>query len=329
VTAAAAAAAWAVAAWSLLGRAGGPRSPVERALFPDAVARDPQHGAMAVTTALLILLLSASLAALSRARPGYAYAAQALALAALVGSLLALLDHLYGPHPPLIGNARSVIALHTAAGLTVAAAGALAAVPDGLARRVLERPGPGSAMRRRLLLLVAVVLPLVGWVRIEGERLGLYGQSFGVATIVLVAGALVYAAAWAATGTADRSGDMLRDAWHRLGSTNAGLERRVAAQAAELAEARSRLRGVLEVLGDAAPLVLTDADGRVAMASARALALLGRTEAELVGRRLATLDLEVRSTAAGRVHVLAETALDVTDTGVAADVTGALEPGRP
>jgi len=147
-----------------------------------------------------------------------------------------------------------------------------------------------------------------------------------VAVMVLGAGALVCLAAWSATGTADRSGAMLRDAWHRLGSTNAGLERRVAAQAAELAEARSRLHGVLEVLGDDAPLVLTDADGLVTMASARAVALLGRTEAELVGQRLATLDLEVRRTAAGRVHILAETALDVTDT---ADVTGALEPGRP
>jgi len=324
-----------VAALSLVGRAGGPRSPVDRALFPDAAARDPHHGTMAVATALLILLLAASLVAQARARGGHAVAAQALALVALVGSLLALLDHLYGPRPPLFGNVRSVMALHTAAGLSVAAAGALAAVPDGLARRLLEQPGPGSTLRRRLLLVVAVALPLVGWLRVEGERVGLYGTSFGVAVTVLVAGVLVYATAWSATGTADRSGAMLRDAWQRLGSTNAGLERRVAAQAADLAEARSRLRGVLELFGGDAPLVVTDADGRVAMASARAVALLGRTEAELVGQRLAALDLAVRRTAAGRVHVLAENPLDVTDVadvgGNVADVgdVGALESGRP
>ena len=317
-----------VAALSLVRRAGGPRSPVELVLFPDAVARDPHRGTMAVATALLILLLSASLATPGRARPGHAFAAQALALTALVGSVLALLDHLYGPNPPLLGNVRSVMALHTAAGLAVASTGALAAVPDGLARHLLEQPGPGSAMRRRLLLVIAVGLPLLGWLRVQGERLGLYGPSFGVAVFVVVAGALVYTVAWSATGAADRSGAMLRDAWHRLGSTTAGLERQVAEQAAELAEARARLDAVLEVLGDGAPVVVTDPDGRVAMASARAVLLLGLTEAEAVGRPLAALDREVRRSAADRAHILAEDDLDVVEI-LSDDVTDALGPGRP
>jgi PAS domain-containing protein len=201
-------------------------------------------------------------------------------------------------------------------------------VPGGVVPSVLHQRGPGSTLRRRLLAVVAIALPALGWLRLEGERLGLYGTSFGVAVIVVVAGALVYAAAWSATDVADRSGAMLRDAWHRLGSANADLERRVAQQAAELAETRARLRGVLEALGDGAPVVVTDAGGRVAMVSARAVELLGRTEAELAGLRLDALEREVRRTVAGRVHLLAEDAVDVTVADeMTADVAGTLEPG--
>ena len=319
----------AVAALSLVARAGGPPSPVEELMFPAAVMRDPSHGHPAGATCLLVLLLAASLVTRASGRPGYELAAQALGVAALVGSLLAALDHLYGDRAPYLGNVRSIMAVHTAAGLALASVGALAAVPGGLVNRVLDQSGPGSAMRRRLLLVVTVALPAIGWLRLEGERLGLYGTSFGVAVTTVAGGALVYAAAWSATGAADRSGAMLRDAWQRLGMTNARLERRIAEQAQELAEARARLRGVLAVLGDVA-VVVTDADGRVAMASARALELLGHTEAEVAGQPLAALDRFVRHTADGRVHVLAEDVdvtltTDVTDVGGVAD---ALEPER-
>jgi PAS domain-containing protein len=330
-----------VAALSLAERAGLHGASVEHLLFPDAVARDPNRGAMAIATSLLVLLLAAALIVLATAPPGHEPAAQALGLMALTGSVLTVLDHLYGDRAPYLGIVRSVMAEHTAVGLTVVSAGVLAAVPGGIVLRVLHQRGPGSAMRRRLLAVVALALPVFGWLRLEGERLGLYGTSFGVAVTVVVAGVLVYAAAWSATDVADRSGAMLRDAWHRLGSTNAGLERRIAEQAQELAEARVRLRGVLEVLGDGAPVVVTDDGGRVAMVSARAADLLGRTEAELAGRPLGELAREVRRTVAGRVHLLAEDALDVSDAATGAtgvtDVSGvggvsgvasALEPGR-
>jgi PAS domain-containing protein len=319
----AALAAAAVAALSLADRAGLHAVSVEHLLFAGAVARDPNRGAMAAVTALLVLLLSAALVVLATAPPGHELAAQILGLAALTGSVLAVLDHLYGDQAPYLGNVRSVMAAHTAVGLTLASAGILASVPGGLVPRVLHERGPGSTLRRRLLAVVAIALPTLGWLRLEGERLGLYGTSFGLAVIVAVAGAMVYAAAWSATDVADRSGAMLRDAWHRLGSTNADLERRVAAQAAELAVTRARLRGVLEVLGDVAPLVVTHADGRVAMASARAVELLGRTEAELAGQPLDALSREVRRTVAGGVHLLAEDAVDVTVADDAAgDATG-------
>jgi PAS domain-containing protein len=324
----AALAAAAVAALSLAERAGLHPVSLEHVLFADTVARDRNQGAMAAATAILVLLVSAAFVVLVTAPPGHELATQILGLAALTGSVLAVLDHLYGDQAPYLGNVRSVMAAHTAVGLTVASAGVLAAVPGGVVPSVLHQRGPGSTLRRRLLAVVAIALPALGWLRLEGERLGLYGTSFGVAVIVVVAGALVYAAAWSATDVADRSGAMLRDAWHRLGSTNAGLERRVAQQAAELAETRARLRGVLEALGDGAPVVVTDAGGRVAMVSARAVELLGRTEAELAGLRLDALEREVRRTVAGRVHLLAEDAVDVTVADeMTADVTDASAAG--
>jgi PAS domain-containing protein len=282
VTAALAAAA--LAGLSLAERAGLRETPVDHLLFADAVARDPNRGAMAIATSLLVLLLAAALVVLATAPPGHDLAAQALGLTALTGSVLTVLDHLYGDRAPYLGNVRSVMAAHTAVGLTVVATGVLAAVPGGVVPRVLHERGPGSTLRRRLLAVVALALPALGWLRLEGERLGLYGTSFGVAVTVVVAGALVYAAAWSATDVADRSGAMLRDAWHRLGSTNAGLERRVAEQIAELTEARAQIRALLDAMPDA--VLVAGADGRVALANARAVEVLGLTAAELVGRPL-------------------------------------------
>jgi PAS domain-containing protein len=281
--------------------------PLESLLFAEAVAHDPRHGDMAVATAVLVLLICAGLLlALAADRLGGAVAAQVMGMTALTGSVLASLDQVYGsgPYP---GDVRSVMAVHTAVGLAVASVGLLSAVPGGVAPRVLGAPGPGSAVRRRLLITVILVLPLVGWLRLKGERSGLYGTSFGLAVMVLVAGVLVCGTAWRAAEVADRSGAMLRDAWQRLGSRNAHLERQVAEQAADLTAARAQLHAVVQAVTEA--VVVVDATGRVVLANAPAARLLARTETgpvagEVVGTSLATLGDPIRDTPEGRVYVV-------------------------
>jgi two-component system cell cycle sensor histidine kinase/response regulator CckA len=331
---AAAAAAGTVAALSLLKRAGGPDVSLENVVFAVAVTRTGYPESMAVATCILVLVLAAGLLALVAAPRRGELPAQVLGLVGLIGSLAAVLEHLYGERAPALDNVRSVMAVHTAVGLAVVSIGLLAAVPGGPAARVLERPGPGSTLRR-LVLVLAVAMPTLGWLRVQGERQGLYDTSFGVAIMVLAAGALACASAWRAAAAADRSGAMLRDAWQRLGTRNASLERRVTEQAEQLAEAHARLRDVLDVVADA--VVVTDAAGRVTMASTGAAQLLGQLPAELAGRPLDALGVVVRRAAGGRAHVLAVPAVpDVTaaagtDAVVVADgaghVAGVAGPG--
>jgi signal transduction histidine kinase len=71
------------------------------------------------------------------------------------------------------------MALHTALLVTVLGVGIVATRPDDGLVAILLSPGAGGVVGR-LLLLAPVVLPLVlGWLRLAGERAGLYNAEVG------------------------------------------------------------------------------------------------------------------------------------------------------
>src|SRR5205085_1637099 len=88
------------------------------------------------------------------------------------------------------------IALQTSSMLLVLSAGIAAAVPEfGLVADVRRRDAGGKLLR--IMLLPVVVTPLLlGWLRLEGQYLGLYDSAFGTAlrtvTEVLLFGALIW-----------------------------------------------------------------------------------------------------------------------------------------
>src|SRR5439155_6619115 len=67
----------------------------------------------------------------------------------------------------------------------VSALGILFARPDvGLMRRVMADDGGGLLIRR--MLPIAILLPIVlGWLRIAGQELGLFGNEFGRILLIL------------------------------------------------------------------------------------------------------------------------------------------------
>lgn len=77
------------------------------------------------------------------------------------------------------------IALVTAVTLVFLCAGIAASDSDGVFVEVLTSDGPGSLMARRLLPLVIVLLPVIGWLGLRGQRQGLFSPAEGVALRVL------------------------------------------------------------------------------------------------------------------------------------------------
>lgn len=158
-----------------------------------------------------------------------------------------VLGYLYGARSLYAIDPRYAMAVHTAVGLVVLSTGLLAIVPGGLLHRIVTHSAsdPGYPLLRRLLPMVLVVLPLVGWLRLQGERRGWYGSTFGAAIMTIVGAALVCVTTWWAACLADRCARLPHHPWCRLGETNAALETLISQRTLELADAQARVRGLL------------------------------------------------------------------------------------
>ncbi len=153
---------------------------IDQLIFHDA--RSALPGRMSIATAAQLVALGAALLLLdtrvgtSRQRPS-----EWLALAAGVSSLLALLGYLYGVSELYHIGVYGSVALHTAAAELILSVAIVFARPDDGLIRIVANDGPAGTMTRRILPVVLFAPPAIGWLRLEGQRLGLYGTSFGLA----------------------------------------------------------------------------------------------------------------------------------------------------
>jgi diguanylate cyclase (GGDEF)-like protein/PAS domain S-box-containing protein len=94
--------------------------------------------------------------------------------------MFGLLGFLYGQNALYSLPVFNGLALHTVLGLLLVAGGLLAIQPARGLPSLLVSEGPGGALGRRLLP-AAVLVPMgLGWLRIEGDQLGLFEPSMGV-----------------------------------------------------------------------------------------------------------------------------------------------------
>ncbi|MBW3541292.1 MAG: hypothetical protein KY476_13575 [Planctomycetes bacterium] len=190
---------------------------------------------MAPNTALYFVLCGLSLVTLdarprTRIRP-----APLLATLVAAGSLLALVGYLFDSRT-FYGVASYIpMAANTAAAFQILALGVLLARPECGPLGILTSDGAGGLMARRLLP-VAVVVPLAfGWLRLAGQRAGLYDNEFGVG---LMAGGTIFmflSAVWWTGRALNRSDAARREARKQLEEANRELERRVHERTEELA----------------------------------------------------------------------------------------------
>jgi len=208
-----------------------------------------------------LVLLGAGLLALAWRRRAAFYPGLLASLTVLVPAV----GFLYGI-TRFYGGALTGIAWPTVLALLSLSGGLMLADAERGPLAVLWRSDPGGVLLRRLLL-PSVAIPLVlGWLRIQGERHGLYGFATGTGlfaiSVVLVMSVLLW-----------RSAEQL---------SAAAAQRQRAVE--QLADEKERLAVTLRSIGDA--VIATDEAARVTVFNAVAEALTGWRSEEAVGRPL-------------------------------------------
>ncbi|HZA61008.1 MAG TPA: ATP-binding protein [Actinomycetota bacterium] len=194
-------------------------------------------GEMAVSTAVTFLLAGAAIVLLDVETRRGGRPSQYLALLMTVLPLFSLTGRLYGDSELESFAAGSVVmAVHTALTFLVLSGGLLAARPRSGLMRLFNDPGQAGTLMRRLIPATAATMIIVGWLRILGQRSGLYGSEFGTAAMVLFMLVL-------------------------LAMLIARAARRIHRTELQQREAQSRQRSILASLGEA--VAITDDRGRI------------------------------------------------------------------
>jgi len=248
----------------LLGRNFG----IDQLLFVEApgAVDTSSPGRMAPTTALNFVLLGCALLFLdletSRGLRPAQYAAilaGCIAYMALTGYLLSVVS--FYRVATFTG-----MALNTSVTFIVLCLGGMNARPDRGLMAVVSSESAGGILARRFLPLVFFLPLLLGWLRLEGQKAGMYGTEFGLAlyatTIVAAFAVLMYRAS--------------------ISLQQADIQRKRAEEALRTNE--KLLSTTLGSIGDA--VIATDQNGSVTFLNAVAQALTGWTQEAAQGQSL-------------------------------------------
>lgn len=156
---------------------------IDQMLFPDTSASTTAPGRMAPATAFNFLLLG--LTVLFADVPQAALFRQICVVLAAAFGFLALCGDIFsvsslyaiGPYRP--------VAVHTACGFLAASAAYVWGRPTEGVMSLMASDTDAGVLARRLLPAIVVVPVAIGWLRLLGQRAGLYDTSFGVAILVV------------------------------------------------------------------------------------------------------------------------------------------------
>jgi len=194
---------------------------------------------------------------------------EALVLGAWFLSFQDLVGHAFGAVHTEVTALVLQMAPSTALALLLLCTGALASRRDWHTSAILSSPGPGGIICRRLLPLIVIVIPLLGWLRLFGQRQGWYGTEFGLSLmVVLTVQFLGLGALW--------SGATVR-AFH-------AAQLRAEAESLDL---QRRFRRLLDSSGEG--IYGLDSRGRCTFINDTAGRLLGYAPAEVVGLEMHAL----------------------------------------
>ena len=188
---------------------------IDQALVRDARedGNPGRPGRIAPVTAFNFVLVGVALLCLGSGRRVFRIGRQAAIVLVAMTSLIAMTAYLMDVS---LLPGYSQMALHTAAGFFALCIALLCVRPEGSLMDVLLDDHAGGVATRRLLPVVIVLPVLFGWLRLEGERAGLYDTATGT---LLMTTAIVMSLAflvWSNGRSFSRADEKRRRAEHEL-----------------------------------------------------------------------------------------------------------------
>ncbi len=186
--------------------------PFENLLFRRALVASaiPYPGRMSPATAIGFLLLGTAL--LLRRRTIRPHTEQLLGLLTLLLGGLACTGYLFGGRALYNVFVFSSMAVHTAVMFAITGASVLLARPAGPITKIIVSDGPGGIAARRLLPVVVLLVPLLGWLYVRSQIAGWFEPGFGAALLAVVNIVLLTAVVWGTAHRLDRLDGQRRSA---------------------------------------------------------------------------------------------------------------------
>jgi signal transduction histidine kinase len=173
---------------------------IDDLLFRSATdAMGASVGRMSPAAALNFTIFGVTLLLLGAKRPVALRAADALLMLVMVIGMMVLIGYLYSVPALYHFRVFSAMAVHTAVLFVALSAALLAAPPIRGVAAFLAGDDLGAALARGLLPVAVMVPPLVGYLRLIGQRNGYYGTELGLAlyatSVVVIFTAVIFGAA--------------------------------------------------------------------------------------------------------------------------------------
>jgi PAS domain S-box-containing protein len=170
---------------------------IDQAFASDkASAASPYPGRFAVQTSIAFLSASVAILAMGRRIRGI-YASEAFAVVCGTIGGISLLGYMYGAPELLSLGSKTQVSLPSSIALIATGVALVGASPDHVLIRLWSDSGIAGQVLRRFLPAALIVVPAGAWLRLVGERAGLYDESVGLSIMVgFEALVLVVVAAW-------------------------------------------------------------------------------------------------------------------------------------
>ena len=190
-------AAIAIAGATLFEHATGIALGIDQALASDkAIATSPHPGRFAIQTGLAFLSAALGILAMGRRWRGI-HATEALGLTCGAIGGVGLLGYMYGAPGLLSFGSAAQVSLPMSCALFALGFALVLADPDHVLVRLTSDTAVGGQVLRRFLPAAIIVVPAGAWLRLWGERAGLYDETVGLAIMVVFeALILVAVGAW-------------------------------------------------------------------------------------------------------------------------------------
>ncbi|HEX7591600.1 MAG TPA: PAS domain-containing protein, partial [Candidatus Limnocylindrales bacterium] len=173
---------------------------IDQVVFQDlASASLPYPGRFGLQNGVAFLSAAVAILVLGR-RVRAVYASEALALVCGAVGGISLLGYMFGAPGFLSTGSVAQVSLPDSVALILMSAALVSASPEHTLVRLMADVGIAGQVMRRFLLPALLVVPVGAWLRLAGERMGLYDETVGLAIMVVFEALILLAVgAWTTT----------------------------------------------------------------------------------------------------------------------------------